>query len=203
MTDQFAVGTLSGSLVIEKRTLTLASAGGEKAYDGLALTRNELSNITVGGEGFAEGEGASYAITGSQTLPGSSENTFSYILNEGTDAGNYDIEVRTGSLTVNPRSVKYDIRVEANSASFLYDGTEHKVSGLKNDKFTVDGTESWLTTLGSDYTDYAFSTIGLSKYPWWSNNDVSFSHAHAISNISVNHNVHSRGVYLLQGPFAE
>ena len=52
------------------------------------------------GDGFADGEGATYDVTGSQTLVGSSENVFTYTLNEGTKASNYDIKTIFGTLTV-------------------------------------------------------------------------------------------------------
>ena len=88
VTDQFSVKTLDGKLTIEKRTVTLTSATDSKEYDGTPLTNDE---VTVGGDGFAAGEGASYAVTGSQTLVGSSQNYFTYKLNAGTDERNYTI----------------------------------------------------------------------------------------------------------------
>ena len=50
--------------------------------------------------GWVEGEGATYSFTGSQTLVGYSPNSFSYTLNEGTDANNYTITKTEGQLTV-------------------------------------------------------------------------------------------------------
>ncbi|MBQ5490134.1 MAG: InlB B-repeat-containing protein, partial [Oscillospiraceae bacterium] len=96
-----------GTLTISKRAVTLTSGDGEKVYDGTALT-NET--VTVGGDGFATGEGATYEVTGTQTIPGSSENTFTYTLNEGTKADNYDITTVPGTLTVSGRNytITYD-----------------------------------------------------------------------------------------------
>jgi uncharacterized repeat protein (TIGR02543 family) len=56
--------------------------------------------VTVTGDGFVTGEGATYNVTGSQLLAGSSDNTFTYELNSGTLAGNYDISTIDGTLTV-------------------------------------------------------------------------------------------------------
>ena len=97
-----------GTLTIEKRSVTLTSADDEKSYDGTPLTNDE---VTIGGEGFAEGEGATFDVTGTQTLVGSSENTFSYTLNEGTNADNYDISTTNGTLTVNDQNVDDDLVV--------------------------------------------------------------------------------------------
>lgn len=62
-----------GKLEIAKRDVTLTSGTDSKTYDGTALTND---TVTVGGDKFADGEGASYNITGSQTEAGSSDNTF-------------------------------------------------------------------------------------------------------------------------------
>ncbi|MBQ6052344.1 MAG: InlB B-repeat-containing protein, partial [Clostridia bacterium] len=87
-----------GTLTITKRTVTLTSATDSKPYDGTALTNDE---VTVSGDGFAANEGATYDITGTQTDVGSSDNEFTYELNEGTNADNYEIaDPEFGTLTV-------------------------------------------------------------------------------------------------------
>lgn len=55
----------------------MTSATDTKVYDGTPLTND---TITVTGDGFIEGEGATYQVTGSQTVAGSSKNTFTYSL---------------------------------------------------------------------------------------------------------------------------
>ena len=107
-----------GTLTISKRQLTLTSASDSKAYDGTALTNQK---VTVSGDGFAEGESASYDVTGSQTYVGSSKNTFTYTLNGSTvkrsrmlkakaavsetKASNYVITKEYGTLTVTDENV--------------------------------------------------------------------------------------------------
>ena len=56
--------------------------------------------MTVSGDGFVDGEGATYNVTGSQTNVGSSANTFTYTLKSNTKAKNYTIKVVNGTLTV-------------------------------------------------------------------------------------------------------
>ncbi|MFR2213568.1 MAG: hypothetical protein ACLS61_06950 [Ruminococcus sp.] len=58
--------------------------------------------------GFAEGEGATYNFTGSQTVVGSSANAFSYELNSNTNIDNYEISKQEGTLTVTNREAKYE-----------------------------------------------------------------------------------------------
>ena len=95
------LGNYSGSFTktykITKRSVTLTSATVSKAYDGSALTN---TSITVSGDGFVEGEGASYEVTGTQTEVGNSANAFEYKLNEKTLASNYNITKVVGTLTI-------------------------------------------------------------------------------------------------------
>ena len=95
------IGNYTGSFTktyeITKRSVTLTSATASKTYDGQALTS---TSITVSGDGFVEGEGATYNVTGTQTEVGNSANSFEYKLNENTLASNYDITKVVGTLTV-------------------------------------------------------------------------------------------------------
>ena len=95
------LGNYSGSFTktykITKRSVTLTSATVSKVYDGSALTNTD---IAVSGDGFVEGEGASYGVTGSQTEVGNSANSFEYKLNEKTLASNYNITKVVGTLTI-------------------------------------------------------------------------------------------------------
>ena len=90
-------GLFAKTYKITKRSVTLTSATVSKVYDGSALTN---TSITVSGDGFVEGEGASYEVTGSQTEVGNSANAFEYKLNEKTLASNYNITKVVGTLTI-------------------------------------------------------------------------------------------------------
>ena len=147
-----------GSLTIEKRTVTLGSATASKVYDGTALTSKD---ITVGGDEFVDGEGATYDVTGSQTAVGSSDNTFTYELNKNTKAGNYTITTSVGTLTVTPQSITPDPEnpdsykgITINDPSdHVYDGQEHKWSP------TVKDADDKALTEGRDYTvSYKYGT---------------------------------------------
>ena len=59
VTSEFAVKTVNGKLTVSKRNVTLTSATANKEYDGNALTDD---TVTVSGDGFADGEGASYNV---------------------------------------------------------------------------------------------------------------------------------------------
>lgn len=117
---------IDGVLEVTKRYVSLASQDGSKVYDGTALT-NE--NIIESGNGFVDGEGALYDVTGSQLIAGESVNTFDYSLDEGTKADNYEIDKSEGLLTVTP--ITTPITIKAESDRKLYDG-----SALSNDGYT-------------------------------------------------------------------
>ena len=111
-TDNYEIDEITirdGWLKIFPRKVTLTSATDEKPYDGTALTND---TVTVGGEGFAPGEGATYDVTGSQTLVGQSDNTFTYTLNDNTKASNYIITTEEGTLTVTDENVPDDLVVK-------------------------------------------------------------------------------------------
>ena len=152
-----------GSLTIEKRTVTLGSATASKVYDGTALTSKD---ITVGGDGFAAGEGATYDVTGSQTAVGSSDNTFTYELNKNTKAGNYTITTSVGTLTVTPQSITPDPDPENpdsykgitinDPSDHIYDGEAHKWAPEVKDKdgnVLKEGTDYEVSYDKDNFTD--------------------------------------------------
>ena len=115
-----------GYVKINPRSVKLTSASDEKVYDGKPLT-NET--VEVGGDGFADGEGATYDFTGSQTDVGESKNEFTFEVNENTNKDNYTFEVAIGKLKVNPVTDKVTVTVTEKSDTVTYDGGNHTVSG--------------------------------------------------------------------------
>ena len=123
-------GNYTGSHNVEyqitKRNVTLTSATDSKVYDKTPLTN---SNITIGGDGFAKLEGASYNVTGSQTNVGDSNNEFTYKLNDDTKASNYNIEVKFGKLYITTQDGQVIVVITGHKKTYDYDGTEKTVSG--------------------------------------------------------------------------
>ena len=124
------IGNYTGShdvtYQITRRTVKLTSESDSKTYDGTPLVKHD---VTVSEDGFADGEGATYSYTGTQTDAGSSENTFTYALKEGMLASNYAITTANGTLTV--EAVKTEVKVEITGHTDIvtYDGQVHSVSG--------------------------------------------------------------------------
>ena len=156
---------VDGKLEISKRSVKLTSASDKKVCNGNALTKKE---VTVGGDGFAKDEGATYNVTGTQTNVGSSDNTFTYTLNKGTKADNYTIEKTEGTLKVTPVTDKVTVTITGLNKTVTYDGEEHSVFGydatpsnkLYNPKedMQFEGFDEDMTAKG---TDAGTHTMGL------------------------------------------
>ena len=124
------IGNYTGShdvtYQITKRTVKLTSVSDSKTYDGAPLVKHD---VTVSEDGFADGEGATYSYTGTQTDAGSSENTFTYALNEGMLASNYEITTANGTLTVEAVKTEVKVEITGHTDTVTYDGQVHSVSG--------------------------------------------------------------------------
>lgn len=92
-----------GKLTITPRKVTLTSASASKVYDGTPLTR---PNVTVGGDGFVEGEVTDIRATGSVTYVSEGEvtNTIKYTPTDKFKVDNYDITKTEGKLTITEAS---------------------------------------------------------------------------------------------------
>ena len=131
--------------------------------------------MTVTGDGYASGEGATYNVTGSQTDAGSSANAFTYTLSSGTKADNYNITKSEGILTVS----KNEIGLTWGDTAFTYNGQEQAptatATGLINgDDCTVTVTGGMTNASNSAYTATA-SSLSNSNYELPSANTTTFT----------------------------
>ena len=117
-----------GYVKINPRAVTLTSETAGKTYDGTAL---EKPVVTVGGDGFVQGQVTEIKATGSVTNAGSMANTITFTPNKETfKEGNYAITKNEGTLTINKRSVL----ITSQSATKTYDG-----SALTRPAVTITG----------------------------------------------------------------
>ena len=162
--DNYAITKTEGKLKVTPRSVTLTSGSAERVYNGEALTKNEVTASTGENEGFVKGQGATYDVTGSQTDVGESKNTFTYTLNEGTNANNYSIEVAFGTLKVTPVTAEVIVTITGRTDEMLYDGKEHSVFGydvtVSNTLYTpkkdmqFNGIDEDMTAKGIDAGTY-------------------------------------------------
>lgn len=143
--ENYKVKTETGDIVIRPRSITLTSEDANKMYDGTPLTHNK---VIVGGQGFAEGEGATFSFTGTRTNAGENKNSFSFNGDSGTALTNYSITKVEGTLTV----TKAPIKISSGSATRVYNG-KPLTNGI------VDVTVGNATTKYDSSDDYAEVTL--------------------------------------------
>ena len=129
----------TATYTITKRPVTLTSGSDEKKYDGTPLTKHEVTAATDEGVGFVGGDGATCTFTGSQTEAGESDNTFDYILNDGTVATNYEITKQVGKLKVTKDdTTKITVTITGKTETKEYNGQTQTVTGFD---YTVTGAD--------------------------------------------------------------
>ena len=146
-----------GQLTILPATLTVTTHGASKPYDGTALTASgEIS-------GFVHGETASFATTGSQTLVGTSANSYAITWDGTAKESNYNVvEGAIGTLEVTPSQVT--INVTPHGGSKVYDGKPLTSAGIDVDGlpagFTLEAaTKGSITDAGELLAEVDASTI--------------------------------------------
>ena len=157
-----------GYVKITPRAVTLTSASASKVYDGTAL---EKPVVTVGGDGFVDGEVTDIKATGSVTYVSEGEvtNTITYTEGEKFNADNYDIQKTEGKLWITAVTAKVTVTVKENSGTATYDGGDHIVSGYAsmtadNELYDVDAsvqetpTAAW-TVKGKDAGEYPVGIV--------------------------------------------
>ncbi len=154
VTKNYSFGEhVNGTLKVTKAKVTMTSASAQKVYDGTALTAKQVAD-----EGFVGSDGATYDVTGSQTIVGSSDNNFSYKLNKGVLASNYEVTKVYGTLEVTKN--KLTIKVKGNTATKTYNGGEQSVEG-----FSVEGAPAGVTVSLKAGKKAEAKGTNVGKYP--------------------------------------
>lgn len=150
-----------GYVKITPRAVTLTSETAGKTYDGTAL---EKPVVTVGGDGFVEGQVKEIKATGSVTNAGSVANTITFTPDKETfKESNYAITKNEGTLTIAKRSVL----LTSQSATKTYDGSAltRPAVTITGDGFVpgelakVEATGS-ITNVGSTPNAIQYTTTG-------------------------------------------
>ena len=157
--DDYWVTAKRGKLTILPATLTVTTYGASKPYDGTALTASgEIS-------GFVNGETASFATAGSQTLVGTSANSYAITWDGTAKKSNYSVvESAVGTLEVTPSQVT--ITVTPHGGSKVYDGKPLTSAGIDVDGlpagFTLEAaTKGSITDAGELLAEVDASTIAI------------------------------------------
>ena len=125
------ITTVSGTLTVTPKAVTVTTGSASKAYDGTPLTQGEAS-IT----GLVPDETATVTATGTITDVGTAENTCAIDWGA-TDPANYNVIEYLGTLEITPPPA---VVITADSVSKVYDGT-----ALMSDGYTVTGLADGFT----------------------------------------------------------
>ena len=110
----------------------------------IPLTKHE---VTYGKDNFVDGEGVDITYTGSQTIVGSSDNTFTFNLKNGTAKENYNITTNYGKLEVTDSD---ELTVSATDYDSIYDGQTHNGNVTATEgatlSYSTDNGETWTAT---------------------------------------------------------
>ena len=151
----YTVSKVLGTLQVAPAPLTIRTGSDSKVYDGSALTNEQVST-----SGLQGSDTIFVTATGSVTLVGSVDNTFS--IDWGTTLSeNYTLVEETGTLTVKPNPVP--VVFSADSAFRTFCGQaltapEVTVSGLPGGGFSVAGAA------GGSQTDAGSSANPVTEY---------------------------------------
>ena len=140
----YSDATATYTLKVTPRPVTITSGSATKMYNGTPLTKHE---VTYGGDNFVAGEGVDITYTGSQTIVGSSDNTFTYTPNDGTLLENYNIKTIYGTLKVTDSD---KLTVSATGYDGIYDGQTHNGNVIAPEgatlSYSTDNGETWTAT---------------------------------------------------------
>ena len=136
VTGNYAVTTKDGTLTITPRPITVTAGSDTKVYDGTPLTCSEATVSSALSPALVLDHEIRFAVSGSQTEIGESENTLIYaavFTADGTDVSrNYQITEESGMLTVLVPGV---LVVRTGGAEKIFDGT-----ALTNAEYTIEST---------------------------------------------------------------
>ncbi len=136
VTGNYAVTTEDGTLTITPRPITVTAGSDTKVYDGTPLTCGEATVSSALSPALVLDHEIRFAVSGSQTEIGESENTLIYaavFTADGTDVSyNYQITKENGTLTVLVPGV---LVVRTGGAEKIFDGT-----ALTNAEYTIENT---------------------------------------------------------------
>ena len=151
--------SVDGKLTILPRTVTLTSETASKEYDGMPLTRPDVS---VTGDGFVSGEVTGITATGSVTYvsDGTVENTITYTTGAAFREENYKITKIPGQLSITQSSNAIVITTasrnrEYNGKKLLDNQTTHTGTLAEGDRLVVEfPADAGLTDVGTKRNEY-------------------------------------------------
>lgn len=164
--ENYNITTNQGTLKVNPRPLTLTTDSAAADYTGAALTEGGYSV-----EGLLEGHEATVNVTGSQTVPGTSDNTADIVIIKDADdkdvTTNYTVANKLfGTLTVNALTDanRIALTIVPEDATAEYDGTAHGASAYKIVSGDLPEGVSLEVTYGGDRIDAGEGVTSIASY---------------------------------------
>ena len=169
--DNYHISVTKGTLTVNPRPLTLTTNSAAADYTGTALTKDG-STLTKDGstvDVLVEGHKANVTITGSQTVPGTSNNTADIVIKDAENkdvTANYDITKKLGTLTVNALAdgSRIALTVAPKDVTAEYDGTAHGASDYEIVSGKLPEGVSLEVTYGGGRTDAGEGETSIASY---------------------------------------
>ena len=167
--DNYNISLKQGMLRVNPRSLTLTTDSAAADYTGTPLTKNGEDDYTV--EGLLEGHKATVTVTGSQTVPGTSDNTADIVAIKDADGKdvikNYTVANKLfGTLTVNALTDanRIALTIAPKAATAKYDGTAHGASDYEIVSGKLPEGVSLEVTYGGGRTDAGEGETSIASY---------------------------------------
>ena len=169
--NNYDITLVEGTLKVTKRPLTLTTNSATANYTGTALTKDG-STLTKDGstvDVLVEGHKANVTITGSQTVPGTSNNTADIVIKDAENkdvTANYDITKKLGTLTVNALAdgSRIALTIAPKDVTAEYDGTAHGASDYEIVSGKLPEGVSLEVTYGGGRTDAGEGETSIASY---------------------------------------
>ena len=161
----YDIKVVEGTLKVTARSLTLTTNDATANYAGAALTTKD--GYTV--DGLVSGHKETVTITGSQTVPGTSDNTADIVIKDADNQDvtkNYNITKELGKLTVNTLSgdKRIALTLAPKAATAEYDGTAHGASDYEIVSGKLPEGVSLEVTYGGGRTDAGEGETSIASY---------------------------------------
>ena len=161
--NNYDITLVEGTLKVTKRPAA--------DYTGTALTKDG-STLTKDGstvDVLVEGHKANVTITGSQTVPGTSDNTADIVIKDAENkdvTANYDITKKLGTLTVNALAdgSRIALTIAPKDVTAEYDGTAHGASDYEIVSGKLPEGVSLEVTYGGGRTDAGEGETSIASY---------------------------------------
>ena len=167
ITDNYEIEFEEGNITINERNITVETGSKEKDYDGTPLTYKHITVSSNSENQLLDGHYIVCIITGTQTEPGSSENTVENfdIIDQATNQSvlsNYNVTIVLGNLTINSATNYFIINSSVGTTLYLRKQSFGDYNG-KDFDVAPEYTQNYDNVSPYYFISYGLNNSGLSN----------------------------------------